>query len=65
MSRDGGIYCDGCLLLIGDQKHVTVKKPGTKGEKPEDYLHYHNREPRDCWGKQVKELVEKYSGRVL
>jgi hypothetical protein len=64
MSRDGGLYCDSCLLFIADQKHVTVKKPGTRGEANEDYLHYHNRHPRDCWGQRVQQLVGKYSGRV-
>ena len=64
MTRDGGVYCDGCLLVIGIQKKVTVKKPATRGEKTEDYLHYHNRSSDDCWGKQVKQLMEKYSGRV-
>ena len=65
MSRDEQIYCDGCLLLIGTQTHVTVKKPGTKGEAPENYLHYHNRSREDCWGKQVRQLTEQYSGRAL
>lgn len=64
MSRDGELYCDGCLLVIGVQKHVSVKKPGTKGEAAEDYLYYHNRDSDDCWGKQVKQLMEKYNGRV-
>ena len=64
MIRDGEIFCDGCLLLIGTQKHVTVKKPGTKGEESEDHLHYHNRNRDDCWGRQVRQLTETYNGWV-
>lgn len=58
MSINGEIYCNACLLHIGIQKHAALPKPGTKGESPEDYLHYHNRAPDDCWRK----LQKKSSG---
>ena len=64
MSSNGETYCDACLLPIGTQKHVAVKRPGTKRDAPEPYLHYHNRSREDCWGKQVRRLTEQYSGRL-
>ncbi len=55
MSINGQTYCDACLLYIGIQKHTTFRKPGTKGESPGDYLHFHNRGRDDCWGKRQQE----------
>ena len=57
MNINGQTYCDECLLYIGIQKHTTFTKPGTKGESPDDYMHYHNRGPDDCWGKRQRQGI--------
>ncbi len=43
------MYCDRCHLLIGVQKRIDHKKPGTSGDHPDDFYHFHNRERGDCY----------------
>ena len=64
MIHNGQTYCDFCFLLIGLQKHATFRKPGTKGQASEDYQHYHNRNPDDCWGRQSERLAQQASMRL-
>jgi hypothetical protein len=41
--------CGLCLKAIGNEPYTTIKKFGTKGDKPEDYFYYH----QTCW-REVK-----------
>lgn len=52
MTIRGEMYCNACYLHIGLQKHAVVPAPA--GD-----LHFHDREPGDCWGKQ-RELRARY-----
>jgi len=52
--------CDYCHLIISlGMKHVTFKKPGTKGLDPKDYLHFHSRTDDDCATKQMRQSNQK------
>ena len=47
MTIRGENYCDNCYLHIGLQKHAVVRVRA--GD-----LHFHDREPGDCWEKRKK-----------
>jgi len=59
MNINGELYCDACFLSISKQKHAAIKKPGKNGEAPEDFIHYHDRGPGDCWEKRKPVVLQK------
>jgi hypothetical protein len=63
MSLNDELYCDGCFLYIGQQKHGVFKKPGKNGECAEHYLHYHNRGPDDCYQRIRKTSLRSAESR--
>jgi hypothetical protein len=58
MERNDRLYCNRCNLAIDRGKYVAIKIPGTTGNQPNNYEHYHNRTVRDCWAQQVDAEVD-------
>jgi len=57
VQQNGEIYCNLCRLIIGPGiKHTAFKVPGTAGDKPEHYQHYHNRYVGDCWHEEIRKV---------
>jgi hypothetical protein len=61
MQRNGKIYCDFCNLEINRyQTSIRFLRDPDAGVLSNEYVHYHNRDDRDCYAR-VRETAEVLS----
>lgn len=61
MIKGTEIYCDyekcESKLIVAGQKLKAQKKPGAEGKVLWDFLHFHAREPQDCYYKYLRDRI--------